>query len=50
MFPRAFAGTTALVRCDLKVALTGCADAFRTGYIDVAQFTLQKLHIPYLGK
>lgn len=29
--------------------LTGCANAFRTGYIDVAQFTLQKLHIPHLG-
>lgn len=30
--------------------LTGCADAFRTGYIDVAQFTLPKVDLPYLKK
>ncbi|WP_206416943.1 class I SAM-dependent methyltransferase, partial [Mycobacteroides abscessus] len=30
--------------------LTGCANYFRIGYIDVAQFTLPKLHIPYLEK
>lgn len=28
--------------------LTGCAKYFRIGYIDVAQFTLSKLHLPYL--
>ncbi|AYM43064.1 cyclopropane mycolic acid synthase family methyltransferase [Mycobacteroides chelonae] len=30
--------------------LTGCANYFRIGYIDVAQFTLPKLHLPYLEK
>ncbi|MBA0045029.1 cyclopropane mycolic acid synthase family methyltransferase [Mycobacterium sp. NPDC050853] len=30
--------------------LTGCANYFRIGYIDVAQFTLEKLHLPYFKK